>query len=129
MDKHSEFGYVVLAPRDVFVLNTPDPVEIIARRGCVWLTQPGESRDVIVSPGHSFAMPRAMDVVITSRGAAELVVARAMRRASDRLRPGRLKCLAAALVEAFFSRVLPRAAGRTLASRLQLGPRARAGMD
>ncbi|WP_332675550.1 DUF2917 domain-containing protein [Aromatoleum sp.] len=129
MDTRSEFRYVVLAPRDVFVLDTPNPVEIVARSGCVWLTQAGDSRDVVLRPGQSFAMPRAVDVVITSRGAAELVVAHAKRRASDSFRQGTPMRLVAALVAKALSRAVVRGAGRRLAARLHLGPPAQPGMD
>lgn len=128
MSLHSELRRVVLAPREVFVLDTPDPVEISARRGCVWLTQAGDSRDIVLQAGQAFTMSRPTEVVVTSRGTAELVVTRAKPYVPRGFWRERLR-LAAALVGRAFARAARPGAGRRLASRLHLGPPAEARMD
>jgi len=129
MALHSELGRVVLAPRDVFVLHTPDPVEIAVRSGCVWLTQGGASQDVVLLSGQSLALRRAVEVVITPRGAAELVVMHPGPPAAGNHWPPKAMHLAAALVDKVLTRAVRRGAVRRLASRLHFGPPTQAGMD
>lgn len=128
MSVHSEFVGIVLAPREVFVPDTSGSVEIAVRIGCVWLTQAGDRRDVVLLPGQSFAVPRAADVVVTSRAGAELVVTPAKPAASGGHRREWMR-LAAAFVHRSFSRVAHHGARRSLAARLQLGPPAGTRMD
>lgn len=129
MGLHSELGRVVLAPRDVFVLDTPDPVEIAVRSGCVWLTQAGDSQDVVLLPGESLALRRAAEVVVTPRGPTELVVTRAGPAAAAISWPPKAMRLAAALVGRVWTRAVRHGTARRLASRLHFGPPAQAGMD
>ena len=129
MALHSELGRVVLAPRGVFVLNTPEPVEIAVRSGSVWLTQRGDSQDVVLLPGQSLALRRAPEVVITSRGAAEFVVMHATPPAAGNHWPPKPERLVAALVYKMWARAVRHGAIRRLVSRLHFGPPAQAGMD
>ncbi|MDT3672739.1 MAG: DUF2917 domain-containing protein [Aromatoleum sp.] len=129
MGLHSELGRVVLAPRDVFVLDTPDPVVIAVRSGCVWLTQGGDSQDVVLQPGQLLALRRAAEVVITPRGAAELVVTQPAPPAAGNPWRSKAMRLAAALVDKVVTRGVRHGAIRRLASRLHFGPPAQAGMD
>lgn len=129
MGLHSELGRVVLAPRDVFVLDTPDPVEIAVLSGCVWLTQAADTQDVVLLPGQSLALRRAAEVVITPRGAAEFVVTRGGPAATGNCWPPKAVRLAAALRDAVLPRAARHGAVRRIASRLHFGPTAQAGMD
>lgn len=95
MGGNAEVRRVLLAPRDVLVLN--EAVEIVSRSGCVWLTEAGDRRDVVLPPGRSFATRGTGEVVITSRGAAELVLRQAKAGAAPARASGWLKRLAAAL--------------------------------
>lgn len=77
MDAPAEILRVVLAPRDVFVLDDAADIRIVARSGCLWLTQAGDARDVVLNPGQSFTASHAFGVVISARREAEFVLVRA----------------------------------------------------
>jgi len=97
MDAPAEFLRVVLAPRDVYVLDDAADVGIVVCSGCVWLTQAGDARDIVLNPGQSFAASHAVGVVITARRDAAFVLMRA-KAGVTRARPtGWLARLAAAI--------------------------------
>jgi hypothetical protein len=74
MDARTEISRLVLAPHETMVLDQAFGVEVIARKGCVWLTQYGDSRDIVLNPGQSFTLSHALGVVMTTARGAELIL-------------------------------------------------------
>lgn len=74
MDVRTEITRLSLGASGTMVLDRALGVEVIGHKGCVWLTQYGDSRDVVLGPGQSFALADASDVVITSARGAEFIL-------------------------------------------------------
>lgn len=66
---------VLIAPRQVVALHNACGTRISSRGGCVWLTQSGDARDVVLRPGESFRLDRAGTAVMTSARGADVTIA------------------------------------------------------
>lgn len=95
MDAHMEIRRVVLAPWETMVLDQAIGVEVIARKGCVWLTQDGDSRDIVLNPGQSFTLSQASGVVMTTSRGADFILRAALATATTAGEEGWMKRLVA----------------------------------
>lgn len=84
MDVRTELTRLALGPSETMVLDHALGVEVIGRKGCVWLTQYGDSRDIVLGPGQSFTLEHATGVVMTTARGAEFIL-----RSSPRTAPSR----------------------------------------
>ncbi|WP_168735218.1 DUF2917 domain-containing protein [Pseudothauera rhizosphaerae] len=62
-----------LAPRAVYLLTGAAGTELLCRSGCVWITQYGDTRDIVLQPGRSFVLDLPTAVVMTAHRGAELI--------------------------------------------------------
>ncbi|THF60766.1 DUF2917 domain-containing protein [Pseudothauera nasutitermitis] len=67
-----------LAPRAVHMLTGAAGTEVICRSGCTWITQYGDSRDVVLHAGQSFVLECSSVVVMSSNLGAEILLRAAM---------------------------------------------------
>jgi len=93
MDARTEISRVVLAPHETMVLDQAFGVEVIARKGCIWLTQYGDSRDIVLSPGQSFTLSHALGVVMTTARGAEFILRPTLRTAATTPQAGWVRWL------------------------------------
>jgi hypothetical protein len=76
---------LTLQPRESMVLEHATGVLVTCLTGCVWLTQYGDSRDVVLDAGQSHELVPASSTVLSSWRGAEVALARAPQTAG--LRP------------------------------------------
>lgn len=74
MHRRPPSSSVFVAPRQVVLLHDACGARVSSRAGCVWLTQSGDTRDVVLQPGESFRLDRAGTAVITSARGAEVSI-------------------------------------------------------
>ena len=74
MDTRSELTRMALEPRESIVLDHAAGMEVIARRGCLWLTQYGDSRDIVLEPGRSFVLTLPSCLVMSASGGADFLL-------------------------------------------------------
>ncbi|BAL26710.1 DUF2917 domain-containing protein [Azoarcus sp. KH32C] len=74
MDIRSEFTRVTLSSRESMVLDHTKGAEVTVRKGCIWLTQQGDSRDIVLKTGQSFTLSFDSGVLMTGVGNAEVVI-------------------------------------------------------
>lgn len=74
MNVRAEITRLSLGANETMVLDQAVGVEVIGYKGCVWLTQYGDSRDVVLGPGQSFTLANSSDVIINSARGAEFIL-------------------------------------------------------
>ena len=74
MDTPSELTRLALEPRESIVLDHAAGMEVIARQGCLWLTQYGDSRDIVLEPGRSFVLTLPSCLVMSASGGADFLL-------------------------------------------------------
>ena len=84
MDVRTEITRLALGPSETLVLDHALGVEVIGHKGCVWLTQYGDSRDIVLGPGQSFTLEHAAGVVMTTARGAEFILRSSPRAVSSR---------------------------------------------
>lgn len=85
MDIRSEFTRVTLSSRDSMVLDHTKGAEVTVRKGCIWLTQHGDSRDIVLKTGQSFTLSFDNGALMTGIGNAEVIIHKPLAAAH---RPG-----------------------------------------
>ncbi len=78
MDTHYGITTRQLAPRATQMLTDAAGTELICRRGCVWITQYGDDRDIVLQAGQSFVLDLPTAVVMSSCHGAELTLRAAL---------------------------------------------------
>lgn len=58
------------------VLTGAAGVEVICREGCIWLTQYGDSRDIVLNAGQTFMLSLSSVVLMSSTRGASIAVRR-----------------------------------------------------
>lgn len=91
MDAYYGISTRQLAPRATQMLTDAAGTELICRRGCVWITQYGDNRDIVLQAGQSFVLELPTAVVMSTCHGAEL----SLRAALPAARRGWLARLAA----------------------------------
>ncbi|HRP95139.1 MAG TPA: DUF2917 domain-containing protein [Rhodocyclaceae bacterium] len=76
---------LTLEPRESMVLEHRSGVLVTCHAGCVWLTQYGDSRDLVLNAGQSHELVPASSTVLSSWRGAEVSIAHAPQVAG--LRP------------------------------------------
>lgn len=112
MNMPTQITRLALGPRETMVLDHAQGVEVIARQGCVWLTQHGDSRDIVLDQGQSFTLESAAGVVMTTSRGAELILRAAQPGSAAISRAGWLRRLAGWLDPRAGSRVCAALEGR-----------------
>lgn len=75
MDVHTEFTRVSLAGDESMQITDAVGAEVLVCRGRVWLTQYGDSRDIILRTGQSYVLERPLGVVTSAgRGEAQVIL-------------------------------------------------------
>ncbi|NMG75610.1 DUF2917 domain-containing protein [Aromatoleum diolicum] len=118
MDARSEITRMVLAPRETMVLDQALGVEVIACKGSVWLTQDGDSRDIVLNPSQSFTLSHASGVVMTTSHGAEFILRSTQRTATTALQTGWMRRLVGWFDPRTSSRVCAALAGRVRVHRV-----------
>lgn len=86
MDVRTEFTRVSLAHDESMQITDAVGAEVLVCRGCVWLTQYGDSRDIILRTGQSYVLECPLGVVTSAgRGEAQII----LRGAPGAARPAR----------------------------------------
>ena len=73
-----------LARRDAVSLDGADGMELRVHHGCVWLTQDGDTRDIVIGPGQAFRLDRDGRAVIEVLRDAEISLRTLARPAKPR---------------------------------------------
>lgn len=78
MDTHYGITTRQLAPRATQMLTDAAGTELICRHGCVWITQYGDDRDIVLQAGQSYVLDLPTAVVMSSCHGAELTLRAAL---------------------------------------------------
>ena len=65
---------IVLAQRSVHRIENGKGTEVFCLKGTVWLTQEGDPRDIVLSPGQSFVLDRKGVAVVYALKEAAITV-------------------------------------------------------
>jgi hypothetical protein len=65
---------IPLAARSVYRIENSKGTEVFCLEGAVWITQEGDPRDIILSPGQSFALDRRGVAVVYALKEAAITV-------------------------------------------------------
>lgn len=75
MDVQSEFTRLRLASDESIIINDAAGTELVVCRGTVWVTQYGDSRDIILKTGQSFTLELPQGALMSGTcGDAEVVL-------------------------------------------------------
>lgn len=74
MNAHVEFTTLKLSPERPTLLDGADGQELIVRKGRVWITQYGDSRDIVLGPGQSFVLSFPSGVLVSGTPDAEVIL-------------------------------------------------------
>jgi hypothetical protein len=94
MDAYTEMTPIALPPGETMVLDNATGIEVICRAGSLWITQYGDSRDIVLGPGQSFALGRPAGVVMTASKGADFVLRSQPQRPAPAARGGWLRRVA-----------------------------------
>lgn len=108
MDTRAEITTWQIAPHAPRLISDAAGTEVICLSGCVWITQYGDERDIVLKAGQSFVLELPTAVVMGSRHGAVLT----LRSASPTPRRGLLTRLAGWLDPRTGSAVTRALAGR-----------------
>lgn len=64
MDINLTHGEIKLERRQLIKIRNGEGAVVIGRAGAVWITQEGDSRDVIVNPGDMFVIDRPGKTIV-----------------------------------------------------------------
>jgi hypothetical protein len=84
MDRHTEFTRVTLSARESMVLDHTKGAEVTVRQGCIWLTQHGDGRDIVLKTGQSFTLSFDSGALMTGIGNAEVIIHKSFAAADRR---------------------------------------------
>lgn len=113
MDVRTEFTRLRVGADQSMIINNAAGAEIIVCRGAVWITQYGDSRDIVLRAGQSFTLDLPSGVLMSgSRGESEVILRAAPARAAAGTRRGRLARLLAWFDPRWGGRVWQGLAGR-----------------
>jgi hypothetical protein len=74
MDTRSAITRMTLEPRQSILLDHAAGTEVICREGRMWLTQYGDSRDIVLGPGQSFVLTLPSCLVMSASGNADFLL-------------------------------------------------------
>lgn len=77
MNAHVEFTTLKLSPERPTLLDGADGQELIVRKGRVWITQYGDSRDIVLGQGQSFVLSFPAGVLVSGTPDAEVILRQA----------------------------------------------------
>ncbi|HJZ42378.1 MAG TPA: DUF2917 domain-containing protein [Hyphomicrobiaceae bacterium] len=65
---------ILLAPRSMHRIENGKGTEVLCLQGAVWITQEGDPRDIVLSPGQSFVVDRRGVAVVYALKEAAITV-------------------------------------------------------
>ncbi len=74
METRKQISRITLAPREAILLDHAAGMEVTVRRGRLWLTQYGDSRDIVLGPGQSFAMTLPSGLAMSAGGEVDFLL-------------------------------------------------------
>lgn len=74
MDANNQTAYWELAPGEIRVFGEMAGVEVRCLEGCVWMTQYGDDRDVVLEAGRVFEPGLSSVIVMSSASGARIAV-------------------------------------------------------
>lgn len=87
MNPHTKPKTLRLDPRESLVLDHAAGIEIECLRGGLWITQYGDNRDIVLTPGRSFELSLPSSTVLSSLHGAEFALQRIDNSARRAPRP------------------------------------------
>lgn len=113
MDVRTEFTRLRVGADQSMIISNAAGAQVIVCRGAVWITQYGDSRDIVLTAGQSFTLDLPTGVLMSgSRADSEVILRAAPTRPAARARRGILARLLAWLDPRWGGRVGQALAGR-----------------